>query len=358
MGSKREGVPVLTASERPLTAAYDLAMLDLDGVVYISGHAVPGAAEAIAAARDAGMTCGFVTNNASRTPESVARHLTSLGVAALPRDVVTSAQAAARLIAARVPPESRVLMVGGEGLAAALIAEALIPVTAAEDGVVAVVTGYGPDVLWRDIMRAAVLIREGLWWVATNADLSLPTAYGTAPGHGVLVGMIEQFSGVSPETAGKPHRPLLDETIRRLGGQRPLMVGDRLDTDIEGAGRAGLDSLLVLTGVTGLAELAAAPPALRPTYLASDLTGLLRSHPAPVADEAAAVCGGWTARVADGRLGVTGQGITDDWWRAAAVAAWRHLDAAGAPADLTGVQPPATGVAGLAETADRIVSGP
>src|SRR6185295_10803463 len=107
-------------------------------------------------------------------------------------------------------------------------------------------------------------------WVASNADLTIPTAYGTAPGHGVLVGLLSQFGGVRPQVAGKPERPLLDETVRRLGGRRPLMVGDRLDTDIDGAINQGCDSLLVMTGVTGVADLMSVPAGRRPTYISGD----------------------------------------------------------------------------------------
>ena len=156
-------------------------------------------------------------------------------------------------------------------------------------------TGYGPDVRWRDIMRAAVRVRDGLWWVASNSDLTIPTAFGVAPGHGVLVETLRRFSGVEPVVAGKPSRPLLDETVRRVGGDRPLMVGDRLDTDIEGAVNAGIDSLLVLTGVTGLPELVAARPGERPTYLSVDLGGLSAAHPEVALHEGTATCGGWTA---------------------------------------------------------------
>ena len=141
------------------------------------------------------------------------------------------------------------------------------------------VSGYGPDVLWRDIMRVAVRVRDGLPWMASNADLTIPTAFGTAPGHGVLVGVLRDFSGVEPVVAGKPERPLLDETIRRVGGERPLMVGDRLDTDIDGALNVGCDSLLVMTGVTGLGELVAVPAGHRPTYVAADLGGPARGAP-------------------------------------------------------------------------------
>jgi glycerol-1-phosphatase len=328
---------VLGSSAQALSRAYDLAMLDLDGVVYVGGDAVAGAPEHLAEARTAGMRLAFVTNNASRPPERVAEHLRELGVEARTEDVVTSAQAAARLVADRFGAGSRVVCLGADGLCEALAAEGLVPVGADEDAV-AIATGYGPDVRWSEIMRAAVRIRDGLPWIASNTDLTFPAPFGVAPGHGVQVDLLRRFSGVEPTVAGKPSRPLLDETVRRVGGRRPLMVGDRLDTDIEGAHRAGFDSLLVLTGVTGLADLVAASPELRPTYLAPDLGGLLVPHRAPAGDGDGVELGGWRARVVDGRLGVSGDGDGADWWRAAAVAAWAHLDAHGEPVDLSGVE--------------------
>jgi ribonucleotide monophosphatase NagD (HAD superfamily) len=212
-----------------------------------------------------------------------------------------------------------------------------------EDDAAAVATGYGPEVRWSAIMRAAVRIREGLPWVASNTDHTIPTAFGVAPGHGVQVAMLRDFTGVEPVVAGKPERPLLDETIRRVGGERPLMVGDRLDTDIEGARRIGLDSLLVLTGVTGLAELVAAPEAVRPTYVAPDLAGLLQPHVKPESTDGGHRLGGWQGSVQDGRLVIDGDGAADDWWRVAAVAAWKHLDEVGEPVDLSAVSPPGAG---------------
>ena len=325
---------MLGASREPLCAAYDLAMLDLDGVVYVGRDAVPGAAERIAAARAAGMRMAFITNNAARPPDRVATHLRSLGVPAEAADVVTSAQAACRLLLDRLGAGAPVALLGGPGLEAALREVDLVPVGVDDPAARALVSGYGPDVLWRDVMRAAVRIRDGLWWVASNTDYTIPTTYGIAPGHGMLVRSLTDFSGVRPEVAGKPARPLLDETVRRVGGQRPLMVGDRLDTDIEGAANAGVDSLLVLTGVTGLAELVAATPAERPTYLATELGGLLVDHPAPAAEDGGFSAGGWRATVTDGRLGVDGSGGADDWWRAVAAAAWDHRDRAGAVADV------------------------
>jgi len=332
-------VCMLGSSDTSLCDAYDLAMLDLDGVVYVGGDAVPGAPEHLAAVREAGMRLAFITNNAARPPGEVARHLCELGVEAEEADVVTSAQAAARLLADRFGAGASIALLGGPGLEQALTAERLRPVSV-HDEASAVVSGYGPDVPWRDIMEAAVRIRDGLPWVASNTDRSLPTPYGVAPGHGILVEMVSRFSGVEPVVAGKPQRPLLDETVRRVGGERPLMVGDRLDTDIAGAQHAGLDSLLVMTGVTGLAELVAAGKGERPTYIAPDLAGLRQGHRAPDDADGKPALGGWTAGVESGRLVVSGDGDPADWWRVVACAAWAHLDDAGEPVDVADVSVP------------------
>lgn len=262
-------------SGRVLAEAYDVVLLDLDGVVYIGGHAVPHAVEALRDVRDRGVRVGFITNNAARTPEQIATHLCDLEVAAEPDDVVTSAQAVASLIAAQHPAASLIAVLGAEGLRAALRERDLVPVGVADDAQ-AIATGYGPDVPWRDIMRAATRVAQGLPWFAANTDSTIPTPFGEAPGHGAQVDLLSRFSGVIPPVAGKPETPLFDEARRRLGGGRVLMVGDRLDTDILGANRAGIDSLLVMTGVTGAEELSAAAGQERPTWVADDLRGLLQ----------------------------------------------------------------------------------
>ncbi|MFC6285379.1 HAD-IIA family hydrolase [Nocardioides sp. GCM10027113] len=339
---------MLRATSTPLVETYDLVMLDLDGVVYVGDAPVPGAPDHLRRAREAGAHLAFVTNNASRPPAAVAEKLAGLGVEAHEEDVVTSAQAAARVLLERHGAGARVAVLGTHGLLEALRAEGLEPVGVDDEAAVALATGYGPDVVWRDVMRAATRVRQGLPWVASNADLSLPTPFGEAPGHGVMVDLISRFAGVEPVVAGKPERPLLDETVRRVGGSTPLMVGDRLDTDIEGAHRAGVDSLLVLTGVTGLEDLLAADPKHRPAYLSSDLAGLFGSHPAPEEDDGAWSCGGWRVRVTDGRLAASGGGDVDDWWRCVAAAAWSHRDATGRPADSTDLRvPSADGAQGL-----------
>jgi glycerol 3-phosphatase-2 len=319
---------MLRACPRPPAQEYDTALLDLDGVVYAGGRAVPHAVPALAAAREAGMRSAYVTNNASRTPQAVAGHLTRLGVPAEAGDVVTSAQAVARLVAEEVPAGSRVLCVGAEGLRAALAERGLEPVESAEDGPAAVVQGYGgPDLTWGRLAEAAVAVGRGVPWFASNTDLTVPGERGIAPGNGAAVEVVRiatrwMRDAPEPRVAGKPLPPMHRETILRTGSVRPLVVGDRLDTDIEGAWAGGVDALLVLTGVTDAAQLLAAPARHRPAYVAADLRGLLVPHPEPVADGAAFTCGGWRAEVVDGALGLTGSGDPLDGLRAACAAAW------------------------------------
>src|SRR5690606_19955347 len=333
-------LPGLRASLAP-ASAYDLVMLDLDGVVYTGPVAVPGAQAHLTAARSAGAHLAFITNNASRTPGASADHLGDLGIATGSDEVVTSAQAAARLAGQRVPSGSPVFLLGAEGLQQALEAEGLVPVQDPAADPALVVSGYAPQIRWSTIMRGAMLVRDGVGWIAANTDSTVPLADGIGPGHGVLVDMVRRFADVEPVVAGKPEPPLLAETIRRVGGSRPLMVGDRLDTDIAGAHRSGVASLLVLTGVTGLADLVAAAPTERPDHLALDLRGLLEDQPAvSAAPDGTVEHGGWAADVVDGALRVRGAGDDQDWWRAVAVAAWTHLDATGMPARVTDLTPP------------------
>jgi HAD superfamily hydrolase (TIGR01450 family) len=327
-------------ADRPLDETYDLAALDLDGVVYVGDRAVPGAVEGLEAARRSGMHLAYITNNASRPPTEVAAQLRRLGIAAEDADVVTSAQAAARLLAGQVPEGSPVYVIGGDGLQEALRERGLEPVVRITDDPVAVIQGYGPDMPWRQVIDGAILVKEGLPWVASNLDLTVPTERGPGPGNGTLVKLVAEYAGREPQVAGKPERPLFEETLARVGGERPLVVGDRLDTDIDGARNVGWDSLLVMTGVTTLHELASLASGSRPTYVGADLGALtVAATPAEV-DGTRAVVGGWTAQVEDGRLDVSGDGDRHDWWRAAAASLWAHLDATGRPADPNGVDAP------------------
>lgn len=305
----------------PLHTAYDAALLDLDGVLYLGQDPVPHAAEAVAAARAAGMRAAFVTNNASRRPAAVAAHLTELAIPAVPADVVTSAQAAVRWVAARVPAGSRVLVVGTEELADELREGGLEPVRTA-DGVAAVVQGLATTTSWGDLAEASVAVRAGALWVAGNRDTTYPSPRGPLPGNGALVAALEVATGRSPVVVGKPEPELHAASVERVQAQRPLVVGDRLDTDVLGAVRAGSDSLLVLTGVTDREQLLAAPEGMRPTYVSSDLRGLGQAHEAPVVDGDRARCGDGTARWRDSRA--VPDDDSDDAMRAACALAWER----------------------------------
>jgi HAD superfamily hydrolase (TIGR01450 family) len=335
--------PLTGGTPRPPCAEFDVALLDLDGVVYVGPDAVPGIPEALAAARSAGMRLGFVTNNASRRPEEVARHLREMGVPAEVSDVITSAQAAATVVADRLGAGARVLPVGGPGVAAALTAAGLTVVERADDGPAAVVQGYGTDVGWTQLAEAVVAIRNGARHVATNADPTIPSPRGPLPGNGALVRVVSDVTGQPPLVTGKPDPAMHEECVRRTGARRPLVVGDRLDTDIEGARRAGAAGLLVLTGVTDAAGLLEAPPHRRPDLVAPDAGGLLRPHPAVRAADRAWRCAGWTAEPGDdgglllrgpGRDHIAAAGAADglEGLRALCVAHWaRHPDGAPAP---------------------------
>ncbi len=258
-----------------LIEAYDAALFDLDGVVYLGPDAVPAAPATIAALRARGTTVGFVTNNAARSPETVARHLTSIGVAADAADVVTSAQAVARVMAEAMPARSRVLVVGSEALADEIAAVGLEPYSGS--GVpAAVVVGFCEAITWRDLNEACFAVQRGARWYGCNSDRTRPTDRGLAIGLGAMLSaMGEALPGHEPVLAGKPARPLLAETIRRLGARHPLFIGDRLDTDIEGAQASGIDSLFVLSGSHGKTDLVVAPKNQRPTYIGLDLSALL-----------------------------------------------------------------------------------
>ena len=325
----------LSSTDRPLHAVHDLVMLDLDGVVYRGPDAVPGAQAALTAVAEAGTPLAYLTNNASRTADTVVDHLRELGMPVVDADVVTAAQAVARVMADDLPPGSRVLLVGGEGLRVPLEERGLRCVTSLDDDPAAVVQGFHPDLGWHDLAEAAYAVQAGLPWYASNTDLSVPTARGVAPGNGSLVQAVANATGATPVVAGKPHRPLFDETLRRTGASSPLMVGDRVDTDIDGATALGLPSLAVLTGVSGLDELAGLEPERRPAFVGRDVGALLDVHRAvDVADDRAR-CGGAEARLVGDDVQADGSGT--DAVRAVLALAWHVRDTSGRR---VGVTPP------------------
>ena len=264
-------------SDSALLTAYDAVLLDLDGTVYHGPRPIAGVAETIRAVREHGTPVRFVTNNASKAPGDVAESLRGMDVAAEAGEVSTSAQAAARVLGERVRSGRKVLVVGAPALVAEIAAAGLEPVREVSDDVVAVVQGHSPDTGWHNLAEACLAIRAGALWVACNVDATLPTERGELPGNGSMVAALRTATGVEPVVAGKPAAPLFDTAASSAGAENALVVGDRLDTDIAGAVTAGLDSLVVLTGVATPASLLAAVPEERPRYVAADLRGLAES---------------------------------------------------------------------------------
>lgn len=320
---------VLRDVDQPLCAAFDVLLMDLDGVVYIGKDAVPFAADALElVASDFGTQIVYVTNNASRTPADVVAVLAQVGVRAEPRDIVTSAQVAAARLAEDLEVGKPVLVVGGAGLEVALRAVGLTPVRTLDQNPVAVVQGFHPDVGWRDLAQAAGALHRGLPWVASNADMTLPTELGMAPGNGALIGALAAAVGRYPEVVGKPYSPALVEAVARTSARSPLVVGDRLDTDIEAAHLANYSSLLVMTGVTEVGQVCAAPAKHRPTYICRDLRGLMRPYVDPICEGGTVSAGGWNLELGEDGVVVTSEGSDPvDGVRALTMASWQQSDA-------------------------------
>lgn len=282
-----------------LRAGFDALLLDLDGTVYRGRAVVPGAVDAL---RDSEQRLLYVTNNASRSPRDVAEHLRELGFDAADDDVVTSSQSAARLLAEQLPAGASVVVVGTAALAQEVTARGLRATSTADGDTAGVVQGHSPDTGWALLAEACVAVRAGATWVATNVDTTLPTERGLLPGNGSMVAALRTATGVEPQVAGKPATPLLADAVARAGAERPLVVGDRLDTDVEGGVALGAPTLLVLTGVSTPEDLLRAPEHQRPTYVGADLAALdepadaLAPGPRP----------GWSARRDGDRLVLAG----------------------------------------------------
>lgn len=261
----------------------DLLLADLDGVVYTGQAALPYAVESINRAQRT-MRVGYLTNNASRTDAMVASHLTELGLTVAPEDVVTSPQAAMALLRDLVPDGSTILVVGGDGLVDELHKAGFAVTRSADDDPAAVVQGFAPEVGWRDLAEASFALQaraghDPLPWVATNTDWTIPQARGIAPGNGTLVSAVHTAVGRLPIVAGKPERAIFDAAVARFRASSPLFVGDRLDTDILGANRAGMPSALVMTGIDRAKQVLAVAEESRPTYLLGDLRELFEPYP-------------------------------------------------------------------------------
>lgn len=306
----------------------DLLISDLDGVVYKGAGAIPYAVESINRA-SATMRVAYMTNNASRTPASVSQQLIELGLTVVPTDVVTSPQAAVRLLAGLVPAGSTVLVVGGEGLSSEVLKAGFAVTESALDSPAAVIQGFAPEVGWTQLAEASFALHEGIPWVATNTDWTIPVARGIAPGNGTLVSAVHSAVGRLPVVAGKPEAAIFEEAIRRFGASKPLFIGDRLDTDILGANRSGIESVLVLTGIDRAKQVLAADKNSRPTFILDDLRQLHEPYPQalhatePATGDRIVSVGSAAVRMAGNAVTVERSGDRSiDLLRAAAAAIW------------------------------------
>lgn len=305
----------------------DTVLADLDGVVYAGPGALPFAVESLNEAGKAARL-GYITNNASRTDASVAEHLRSLGLDVAADDVVTSPQAAMRLLADIVPAPAVIMVVGGDGLVDEVQKAGYTVTRSAEDAPRAVVQGFAPEVAWTDLAEAAFALKlpedeGGIPWIATNTDWTIPRERGVAPGNGTLVSAVHTAIGRLATVAGKPETPIFDEAVDRFAARKALFIGDRLDTDILGASRAGIDSALVLTGIDRPKHVLAAPEGSRPTYILADLRDLHAPYPRAVEKDGVFSVNGAAVRVRGADVEIVAEsGSQIDLLRAGAAAIW------------------------------------
>lgn len=273
-----------------LIEQHDALLLDLDGTVWEGGRAIDGAVDFI---NSCGLPSVYVTNNASRAPEVVAEKLRGIGLKVETADVLTSAQAAVTLAGAHVPQGAKILVIGADSFRDLVRAAGYTVVASADDKPDAVLQGFDPSVDWAQLTEGALAIRQGAKYVASNLDSSLPTERGLAVGNGSLVAAIESATGVSPVSAGKPEPEMFVQAAKLVGAKRPLVVGDRLNTDIAGGNAAAMNTFHVLTGVSHEMELIEASKEYRPNFIGESLSDMTRS----THELAPSAQGGFTARV-------------------------------------------------------------
>ncbi|WP_315915643.1 HAD-IIA family hydrolase [Arthrobacter sp. lap29] len=321
-----------------LLTDFDAVLADLDGVVYAGPAAIPGAIEALNGLAARNVKLAYVTNNASRTPAQVAAHLRELGAPAEDGQVVSSAQAGAALLAKKFPAGTKVLVTGSTALAQEVQALGMSVVASAHEAPEVVIQGFDPSLGWADLAEATYAINAGAVWIATNTDMTIPRERGIAPGNGTLVAAVRAAVGHDPLVAGKPEAPLFHTAASRLQVLAPLVVGDRLDTDILGGNNAGMATALVLTGVDSGDSALRARSAERPHFIIADLGGLYAPYPEVTFHAGTLTCGAASARVVvdqSGRQGVQIAGRADDLnaWRVACAAWWRAVPEAAQSTD-------------------------
>ena len=259
---------------------FKIWVFDLDGVIWRGDSIIAGAAAAVAALQARGCRAMFASNNSTRTPQYFADKLGKLGIQATPADIVTSTTVTASYLRARFPAGGRIYIVGEDGLRTQL-ESAGFEVTQRNSGdleeVIAVVAGLAREFCYADLARAQTYILGGALFVATNRDATFPVENGVLPGAGAVISALETASGQTPATMGKPEPTMLRQIVADAGLQSDevVMVGDRLDTDIACAHRAGIASVWVATGVVNWETARAAQGNEKADLLLNDLNELI-----------------------------------------------------------------------------------
>lgn len=258
----------------PLADRFDGLLIDLDGVVWIGREPVPGSAEALRALLEAGKRLVFVTNNPGKPPAAYAERLRELGVEVGEEQIVTAGMVVARLAGEAAGEGGGAFVIGAEALKEMVAATGarLLEGEEAWEADVVVVSGHrGFD--YEELLAAKRALDGGAALFATSHDPTMPFPGGELPGTGAVLAAVEVASGRRAEIAGKPERHLFEMALEAVGGGRVAVIGDRIASDIEGGRRAGLETVLVLSGTTSQEEAEAADPA--PDFVLDDLAGLL-----------------------------------------------------------------------------------
>lgn len=329
----------LRGTDEALIDLHDSLLLDLDGVCYEGTNPIDHAAVVLNEVDESGKKLAYVTNNASRSTGEVAEKLASFGIPASADQIITSAIDAMYLLRDELEAGSKVLVVGSKPLEDLVVDSGFVAVRTAEDDVAAVIQGYDAGVGWAELSEAAYAINKGARFYATNLDTTLPTERGMALGNGSLVAAVSRATNRRAAASGKPHPEIMIRAAEMVGAQKPLGVGDRLETDTAAAVSAHMPSMHVLTGVSSARDVVGAKRGQRPSYLALDLRGLQEVHPQPKHHRD----GTWTAGVSQpvsftrwGHLVVDGIELRSDGdpvtlnldtYRAAAAAGWELQDA-------------------------------
>lgn len=252
-------------------------VIDMDGVLWRDDAPIGNLSAIFQRVRERGLKFIFATNNGSRTPGQYLERLAGFGVTVEPWQVITSALGVAQMLKGKIPAGAPVFVVGGEGVKVALREQGfkVVPVETAETAQ-AVVMGVDREITFAKMSEAALLVRRGIPFFATNPDKTFPTPRGEIPGAGAWISVIVTATDVEPIYAGKPYPFLMEMALERLGTkcEETLVIGDRLETDIAAGQAVGCPTALVLSGVSTRAQAETWEP--RPTFIIEDLETLVR----------------------------------------------------------------------------------